>query len=1169
MAKPIDSSHLQRPGQAIYVTPIDAPPLLQTPATGQPGTPPPPPEAPAGDAETSSSRTLKSLDKRLGALRIGEFAITRVELEIMGAKIAGRAINADNANIKTADQAFLDALSFNPDAVELRIRSSEPTDSTAATFLFELACKRSIGAPPVFDAGEPLAPGSPMERFNRLVDAAQKIDIHRVDVYDHLPPWVSKAKSSVLSGAGVGLQAYGIYSGMAGVADAIKTGDWGEAVFNGAAVATELGSLIIERGLTKTGEAMLKSNGVIFQRFSTTSAGKVLGRGAGLFASAITLPFDIIGAVKSFNAAAASQGKEAQDHYVSGAMSVAGAGVSIALGLAALAGFGNIAGPAGIVAAAVLVLGAEIYRAARIVDDIDDYIELSAHQRLRSGWFAFTRQELDQDVLDRYKVAKALSDHGRQIERSAKALLEGAYRNYVEHVVNGSFNVTLQPVKHWKHQWDPAAGEQPFTIAHEPVVLETIDVIDARDGLPQNLDGLVTGTRGDDKGILWRLGDGHDRITGVKTKSNFFIYRGDPKTLVGGDKDDELHYEVTHAELDRELPPAAISHLDGGDGSDLLSFTGRRPATDTRQQGYDINLQRGDVSLHSAGSATAEIKMAQITSIENVSTLTGGASRVTGSDTANRITANGLDIVDAAAGDDTIIIRGTHCRVTGGAGQDRYFITDTCVETTIIEDGEQSSLIEFGWPLATIQRWQVIGTSLVVRSLRGEDGELPEHVLTIENVYQDLNGQRSIRNHQLLFKTRDGYELLPVLPASLNDADDHDVEAALTVQGRLAPALGILNGGKVSVTHTSARHYFVPRGDGKIVFDASAAQKTTTTVYLDCNHADVGDVHINYDTAVRQGVSGYSSLIYSNVNLSLFIPNRVINLVGVISERHAATFNSGGGIFTNGLHMANQVVLIFRDGKSCRVIAPRLDYAQDVKRAGLQGHNARDCLKLRHGQYSFHAPRITEQSLLPAHNARIEIKADTPQGIYALQGQSAEYEVFPASNAIISLTTPGADAKTADASTWTIHTANMKETITGSEIRLKGTTLYLGSVIVKLPNTEDPDVPVETVHVVSSSGDIYDINLVFEVVRLHELNAQAYTSVKALCEDLDARRARHPLAGVVRVRNIFTDKAVGANVLYNATHDYWSVDNPPGYRIAPEDLSIDLESIRLPRVPGK
>lgn len=498
MPTPIDAARPITPEPVIHVTPTHAPSDLQKPATGQSATPPGIHESPADSAEKPSSRTLRSLDKRLGALRIGEFAITRVELQAMGATIAGHAISADNTDLKTPDQAFLDALGFNPDTVEARIKSVAQADNTTASFFFELACKRSIGAPPVFSAAEPLAPGSPMERFGRLVNAAQKIDIQRVDDASHWPTWVSKTRSSIFNGAGVGLQAYGIYSGMAGIADAIKTGDWGEAAFNAGAVGTELGSLIIERGLSKTGEAMLKSNGVVFQRFSTTSTGKVLGRGAGLFASAITLPFDVIGAVKSFNAAAAAQGKEAQDHYVGGALSAASAGVSIILGLAALAGFGNIAGPVGILAAGVLVLGAEIYRAARIVDDIDDYIELSAHERLRSGWFASVRKELDQDVLDRYKVAKTQSDHSRQVERSARELLDGAYRDYVEQVINGSYSVSLQPVKLWKHQWNAGAGEQPFKISHEPVVQETADVIDARDGLPQNLGGVVTGTLGDD-----------------------------------------------------------------------------------------------------------------------------------------------------------------------------------------------------------------------------------------------------------------------------------------------------------------------------------------------------------------------------------------------------------------------------------------------------------------------------------------------------------------------------------------------------------------------------------------------------------------------------------------------------------------------------------------------
>ena len=109
------------------------------------------------------------------------------------------------------------------------------------------------------------------------------------------------------------------------------------------------------------------------------------------------MPFDINDAVTSFNAAAVTSGKEAQDHYVSGGLSVAGAAISLALGMAAVAGFGSVAGPLGLAAAGLLIATSLIYQAARVVDDIDDYIELTFHERLRSGWFAFTNKELAEE----------------------------------------------------------------------------------------------------------------------------------------------------------------------------------------------------------------------------------------------------------------------------------------------------------------------------------------------------------------------------------------------------------------------------------------------------------------------------------------------------------------------------------------------------------------------------------------------------------------------------------------------------------------------------------------------------------------------------------------------------------------------------------------------------
>lgn len=263
-----------------------------------------------------------------------------------------------------------------------------PDNDMAALLFYEIACKRSVDAGPLFVSDTPLVSGSAMDRLNKLGKAAQKLEIHRADTFEHAPGWINKTKSYLMSGAGVGMQAFGIYSGYMALTDAIKKGEALEMLYYGGSIAAELGSLIIERGLARTGQAMLTQGSNVLRGFALTSIGKYMSRGAGLFASAITLPFDIVDAIKSFNAAAASSGKEAQDHYFSAALSVAGAGISLVLGVAALAGFGSVAGPLGLAAAALLISGSLIYQAARVVDQIDDYIELTTLERLRSGWFA-------------------------------------------------------------------------------------------------------------------------------------------------------------------------------------------------------------------------------------------------------------------------------------------------------------------------------------------------------------------------------------------------------------------------------------------------------------------------------------------------------------------------------------------------------------------------------------------------------------------------------------------------------------------------------------------------------------------------------------------------------------------------------------------------------------
>jgi hypothetical protein len=1151
------SANSHAPAAGRIDTSPSAPPLTPPAADQIDTSPSAPPLTPPPDAVTatsSSPHTLASLDKKLGLLRFGQINISRVELSKIGAKIAGQDISAANTNFKKPYQDFLDSLSFDPAKVLARDISADPTDSgKVTTLVFELACLRSEDAPRLIAADKPLTPGSPMDRFARLADAAQKIDIHPANV--PLPPWANRSLSSF----GAGMQAYGIYSGMRGVRDALVAGDALEAAINGGGVASEFGSLIIERGLTKVGAAMITSGGTIFNGFAATSVGKTLGRGAGLFGSIITLPFDIYGAVSAFNSAASKQGKEAQDYYVSGGINVASAAIGLALGSAALAGFASTAGPVGLIAAGVLVVGAEIYRAARVVDDIDDYIELDLRERLRSGWFAFLMKDLDQDVLDRYKIAKTFSDYTEQLELSAKHLLEGPYKEQLEYIVNGGFDVTLRTIKIWWYEWDENAGGQPYKLDSEPVIIGTDDVIDARDGLPPNLKGSVKGSPGENKGILWQLGDGNDQVLGVKDKPNSFSYREGTKALTGGDKDDGFYFETTEAELNRPVKPARTSVLDGGEGSDTLAFEGSRPATDTRHVGYDVNLQTGKVALRNQDPAKDDIPVAQIKSIENISTLRRGSNRVTGSDKADQISANGNDLINAGPGDDTIAFRGADCRVDGGPGTDRYYIAETSARATIIEDGEQPSLIVFGWPRERIQRWRIVDTSLVVSSLRDKDGELPEHELIIENVYKHVDGQRQVKNNQLRFRTQDDYVLAPDLPPHLTDSLPHDILCSEIVIGERGPAPHIVNSGSVVIAEQESRHHFVSRDGRRVNFFAEAdTPKTSRTIHLDYKYEEIHEIRFVYDVVASEDISGDTLLSYNNFRIWIFLPSKIITFVDFIREKQQKKTSNKDfpNIKTTGIHGVHDIVLVMQDGESYRLTSPYIPYHEDAAAPGYKTRSGKACLKRRHGHYRFIRPRLIRPYKLAATPQKVEFPLTSHTGIYVLEGQASSYDVYPPSNTIFSLSTPDAVTQTSNASTWTIYSTELTEAVTRNEIRLTSENLQVGSAVVKLPSLDHAG-PVESISVVTSSGNIYSVELLFEVLQLYVVDAQGYASVDALLADIRAHQQRNELAVKVNVNNIGFTPRVDGRVYYNSTNNYWGIDTDLKLRIQLEDLVIE------------
>ena len=148
----------------------------------------------------------------------------------------------------------------------------------------------------------------------------------------------------------------------------------------------EFSSLAVELAVTKQAKYMIEAGQNAYKDFAKTRFGVRLGRGAGLIASALTLPFDIMSAVKSFKVQQAPAAKRPWTTMSAAGLSVTSAAMTLILGAAALAGF-SFVGPVGLAAGLLLVAGSQIYAAVRVVDDIDDYIELTAHERLRTGWF--------------------------------------------------------------------------------------------------------------------------------------------------------------------------------------------------------------------------------------------------------------------------------------------------------------------------------------------------------------------------------------------------------------------------------------------------------------------------------------------------------------------------------------------------------------------------------------------------------------------------------------------------------------------------------------------------------------------------------------------------------------------------------------------------------------
>jgi len=1100
-------------------------------------------------------KTLMDLDAAWGSMRIGEISVGRVALDNMGARVEGADLDVARYRVKEADQALIDQITFS--AVHLKdylASASSATCDQATAALFELASLRSDWAPAMLST--PDVSDGAIVKLDRLLRRVQDVNLNDVGAMESLPGWADKLRSGSAQTLGAGLQLYGFYSAIRGIGEALRTGDAGELLFEGSAFSAEMTSLGVELALERIGQKMMSAGHTVYRGFCASRAGLLLRRGAGLIASVLTVPFDLAQAGIALSNALKAEGKQAQDLYVEAGFSLVSATLSLALGVSALAGF-SATGPVGLIAAAVLIVGTRIYAACRVVDDIDDYIELSTHERLRSGWFAFTGIDLDEGVLDRYTTSRARTVYAESLKAQARALLGGEMKNSVQAIVNGTFEVHLQTIRHWKHQWDEQAGEAPHTLVREPVIHEVDDHFDAtKEGAVDLLPEATWGTKGPEKGVLWLLGGGDDSVLGVPNRPNHFRYGGGRKHLVGGSQDDEFMFEVPPDTFSGAEGRVPISVLVGGTGADTLSFLGETPGP--RAAGFNVNLGAGSVTLMTDNGRDG-LKCMGLWSIENVASLAGASSVITGSNEANRIVLKGeYDQAHAMAGDDQLLIQRGSARVNGGPGADYFEILESAKDVVIEEDGQQRSLIMLNWPFSRIQRWWISGNALKVESTLGLDGELPGPCVGIENVYTLREGKRHLVNELFSFLTQDGYRITPLLPEALEPTGEPQVsmEVLAPPGPRISPI--ILGPGQSVALAAGTSSYFVSRGHGMTAIDAHASQEQDRCcVYVDYDSQELAGVYTTYHVATRR-VSNFDYLDYTGAKIKFeWADGRTLYLDEYAAQSSATWTSVGGSLQASALKLKAEFVVVMRDGVSYRLLPPVQSYVGDFATPGYKIKDGMASLNLRYGHYPFLRPRTPKSINLTAHSQRVHLVAAPQLATCVLCGRGGVYEIYLTSWATVELSTPQALSKESDASTWDFFCTALAEDIQLDSIVVSPGHIKVGSVSIRVPKYDDPDVPLENIRIHSKDGGRFDVRLDLGKVYLARVAASGNSSIAQLLKALRHCRQRAAVfTPRVNVTGIGMADGTTGTVYYDVMADCWRLDADRHRQVSSDELAV-------------
>lgn len=1103
---------------------------------------------------------LEVLDKLHGPLHIGSVSVTRSALDALGATTDGQPLNGDNTFFRSPNRFFVNSLQFSASDIETRIKlTTDANDYRLPTLLFEMANQRSPSARPLLleNPETQAEPASYRSTLEKLLKSAQKLDIH--GLAHKTFSWVSTTKSNILIPTGLGLQAFGIYSGLRGLQDAIRNKDAYQTIFNGTSVAAEVASIGVEAAVTRQATQMIMAGQRSLGDFARTTFATRLARGSGLIASVLTLPFDIIAAVDSFKAAGQTTGKEATDHYVSAALSVTSAAMTVTIGLAALAGFGS-AGPAGLAAGLILVVGSQIWGAIRQVDEIDDYIELTVNERLRTGWFAFWTVDADKDVQDRYIIAKATTEHTKLLRANALNLLKGPLKDSTEVIVNGTFTVELESVTY--NTWNWWTGERYQAKTVRPRIKDNDDWIDARKGVTAETPGAVIETSAEHKGIHWYIGGGNDTVVGAENKPNVFHYGAGVKKLTGGMKDDVFIFEgSTHTPS--ESHPPSVNSLVGGLGNDTLILSGRTSNSLEPRLGYQVDLAAGQVSIISQASHDTESRHhrhAVIEGIENVEIPEGGANVIKGTAGTNIIKSRGNDSIEAGAGDDRIfLLNGNNRNADGGPGNDVYAIAHKPGCVSITENGADSSVIALDWRADLIESWRIEEGNLVITSyFDASDWELRKVI--IRNVYADSNYPRALQNNRLTFITQDGYHLVPDLPDMIKHSHPLDIETVVTQQG-IPRNPSILNDrSEQQIAHDKDSSYYVSRLNELTTLKIKQKSAFSTTLHLDYVNSELTRIEAHYNVHVVQQ-DERDTVKYGECGLTLHFGTRRVILKNLASsdERYSAQNADTGRRAFSALASHHTVILIMNDGSSYRLVQPSPNYGLLLDETFIDKNpmawktEVPLPLTPTKKKYTYLQPLDKKPYYMRSWATCALLTAPTEQtGIEVLIGEGATYLVHLSPNMTLRLSTPGALARAnprlPHASLWELDATHLGHV----EITLSSHLLRIGATIIHLPVYESDDL-IDQIRVITAQGVVHAVDSLFERVYVEALDGRYFAPLTAPDSALPTG-----LSGLtseeLKVLHVAVKDGAPGNLSYNLKSRKWILDSDKSRVIKAADL---------------